>query len=110
MTFFSHYLPNQNFSPPNFIGKCSGLQDFYTFLLFLSKRSWYAMIFLYDTAILAYKIYIPHFHFPVRCTGAYCHKKALVTEGYITHMHRLSGRQLGHVPPKIEKHVFIKIE
>jgi len=37
--FFSHCLPNKHFSPPNFFGRCSGLQDFYTFLLFLSKRS-----------------------------------------------------------------------
>ena len=33
---------------------------------------------LYDTAILTYKIYIPHFHFPVRRTNAYRHKNALL--------------------------------
>src|SRR6218665_2352082 len=37
MTFLSHYL-SKKFSPPNFF-KSSVLLDFYTFLLFLSKRS-----------------------------------------------------------------------
>ena len=77
--FFSHYLPNKNFSPPNSFGKYSGLRDFYTFLLFLSKRSSKSLEhhdLLCDTAILTYKICIPHFHFPVCRTGAYRHKKS----------------------------------
>src|SRR6218665_2630897 len=76
---FRHYLPNKNFSPPNLFGNGSGLRDFYTFSLLLSKRSRKVPVchdLLYDTAILTYKINIPHFHFPVRHTGACCHKKA----------------------------------
>jgi len=96
-------------SLPNFYGKFSGLWDFYTFLLFLSKRSWkvpvrhdllhhlYIYIYIYISficlntdiclksfvwlshciqAILTYKICIPHFHLPVRRTGAYRHKNS----------------------------------
>jgi len=37
----------------------------------------YVMIYYYDIEILTYKIYILHFHFPVRRTGGYRHKKAL---------------------------------
>ena len=63
--FFSHNLPNKNLSPPNSFGKCSGLRDFYSFLLFLSKRSRKVPVrhdLLYDIALLTYKIYIPHIH------------------------------------------------
>src|SRR6218665_2676629 len=57
--------------------------DFYRprFLLFLLKRARKVPVrhdLLYDTAILTYKIYIPHFHFPVCRTSAYRHKKALL--------------------------------
>src|SRR6218665_2100386 len=59
--FFSHYryLPKKFLSTQPF-GKCSGLRDFYTFLLFISKRSRKVPVrhdLLYDTAILTYKIY-----------------------------------------------------
>src|SRR6218665_1965119 len=59
-------------SPTYYLGKCSVLLDFYTFLLFLAKRSRKVPVrhdLLSDTAILTYKIYIPHFHFPVRRTS-----------------------------------------
>ena len=73
---FRHYLPNKNFSPPNLFGNGSGLRDFYTFLLFLSKRSRKVPVrhdLLYDTATLTYKyytflIFISRYT-PYRCTG-----------------------------------------
>src|SRR6218665_193057 len=56
------------------------MHGFYTFLMFLSKRCRYAMINLsYYSTILTYKLYFCHFHFQVRRTHAYPHKKALAS-------------------------------
>src|SRR6218665_289433 len=87
MTFFRHLPPKCFYtrnipilqtkfshSPPEIF------RDFYTFLLFLSKRSRKVPVrndLLYDTAILTYKIYIPHFHFQVRHTARTITKKVL---------------------------------
>jgi len=54
------------------------MQGVYTFLMFLSKRCRYAVINLsYYITILTHKLYFRHFHFQVRRTNAYPHKKAL---------------------------------
>src|SRR6218665_2063317 len=69
MDFFSHYFTTKKFPSAQFFEKCSGLRDMYTFLQFLSKRSQKSQVshdLLYVTAIITYKICIPHFHFPVR--------------------------------------------
>ena len=67
--FFSHYLPNKNFSPPNNF-KNVLVSGIFTHSYCISRngpgRSRYAIIYYYDIAMLTYKIYIPHFHFPVR--------------------------------------------
>jgi len=47
------------------------------FLYILTVSREEVLDLLYDTAI-TYKIYIPHFHFQVRRTSAYRHKKALL--------------------------------
>src|SRR6218665_2010962 len=55
--FLSHYLPEKIYL--KLFGKCSGLRDFYTCLLFLSKRSREVPVphyLLHDTAILIYTI------------------------------------------------------
>jgi len=79
---FSHYLPNKNFTPPIFLWKGLGVRDFYTFLLFLSKRSRKVTVrhdLLYDTVILQYITYIPLiFISRYAVPGVYRHKKALI--------------------------------
>jgi len=87
----------KKFLSTQFFFKCSGLQDFYTFLLCLSKRSRTVSVrhdLLYDTTILTYKIDIPHFHFPVRRTITknpvcnysimYAHIKGIYIIGMVT--------------------------
>src|SRR6218665_662888 len=75
MTFFSHYLPNQNFSPPNCFSENVLVAEFLYILTVSLKKVPVRHDLLYDTATLSHKIYIPHFHFSVRRTGAYRHKK-----------------------------------
>ena len=52
------------------------------FSFFNEKRCRYAFISCYESS--TYKMYILHFHFPVRRTCAYRHKEAM---GIYTHMH-----------------------
>jgi len=59
-----------NLSPANFSNFC-------TFWMFLSKRFRYTMINFHINTMLTYKVNFRHFHFPVRRTGAYRHKKTL---------------------------------
>src|SRR6218665_3182084 len=67
LTYFKS-LFTKNLFPPNFFVKCcSVLRDFYTFLLFLSKRSRKVPVrhdLLYDTAIKSIQNIYSIFSFP----------------------------------------------
>ena len=69
-----------NLSPLSLKSILAIFNGFYTFLMFLSKRCRvrhdYFIILIGPTiGLLTYKIYFRNFHFPVRRTGAYRHKK-----------------------------------
>ena len=53
------------------------LHGFYKFLMYLWKGAGTSWLIYHTNTILTYKIYFRHFHFPVRCTDVYRHKKAL---------------------------------
>src|SRR6218665_4153199 len=61
---------------------------------------------LYDTAVLTYKIYILHFHFPVRRTSAYRNKTVYLSLHMIAWSAcpltlDVDSGQPGHAPPII---------